>query len=130
SGGNGGSGGSGGSGGNGGNGSETLQVVISASRLRGVAPLPVFFDGLATPLQQGSTHEAEWRWDFGDPTSNRPRASGFCAAHVFEQPGKYDVRLQVEDAGGNRGTKIATVQVDPFEGLTVYASSSTGNDGN
>ena len=59
------------------------------------------------------THDADgaiaiWLWDFGDGKSSSMEAP----RHVFETPGRYEVRLTVWDTDGNQGTYTRTVVVD------------------
>jgi hypothetical protein len=86
-----------------------FDVAIDASRTDGVAPLSVFFDATGTPdLADGSYVDATFAWNFDadnlDTAANYRTASGFVAAHVFEKPGTYRVRVDVYD----------TLKVTPF----------------
>ena len=109
---------------------DSLEVVITPSVTAGIAPLSVFFDGLATDLLGGTPHEAEYVWTFADPHSRRTVERGFCTAHVFEQPGLYTASLHVLDRDGHAGEAFVQIHVEEFQGVTVYASSSQGNDAN
>lgn len=94
-----------------------------ASRLIGVAPLAVFFDAAETRdatdnvVKTGTTatattarpfHDLEYRWDFGDASAgtwsagarsgiSKNTATGPVAAHVYETPAIYTVKLEVTD---------------------------------
>ena len=79
-----------------------FEVTLNTSRTQGVAPLSVFFDGTRTPdLAGGSYVDATFAWDFdadnADPDANHRRSGGFVAAHVFEKPGVYRVRVDLSD---------------------------------
>lgn len=117
-----------------------------ASRTTGIAPLAVFFDALSAdsgvvqpPEIDGHPDFASLRyeWDFDDETAgrwgttgaNRSRATGPMAAHVFEQPGTYEVTLRVTDANGADHWYTQEIEVSPFQGTTYYVSNS-GSDGN
>lgn len=63
-------------------------------------------------------------WDFDDPDSSHPIGSGWCGAHVFENPGVYEVTKN--SPAGNRTWFIKVV---PFDGVTVYVSGD-GSDSN
>ncbi|UCC32217.1 MAG: hypothetical protein JSU86_08025, partial [Phycisphaerales bacterium] len=86
--------------------------MSTASRRTGVAPLAVFFDavdpanGVVQPgdvgLPNGDYAAMHYEWDFGDDASamwadgkRKSQATGYIAAHVFEDLGTYDVRLTV-----------------------------------
>ena len=111
-----------------------LSVVIAPSRTSGVAPLAVFFDTTTTPtFADGSFIDATVVWDFDvdntDPNGHYRKASGFLAAHVFDQPGTYRVRAQVYDAQGRTGSAEVTVNAQAFSGTTYYVAAS-GLDSN
>lgn len=107
-----------------------LVPRITASRLSGIAPLPVFFDALASTLSDGDPAAAYYYWDFSDPESSHPGATGYCAGHVFEQPGTYNVVLRVADGGGYVAESVVTIDVKRFSGKTFYVSNSAGHDAN
>lgn len=109
---------------------DVISASLVPSRTEGMAPLPVFFDATATELASGSLHNARFFWDFNDPSSPHPTASGFVSAHVFEQPGEYTVRLTITDATGPKVVTSVKITVNPFVGATYYVSSSLGNDTN
>ncbi len=121
--------------------------MSTASRASGMAPLAVFFDavtadnGVVQPALVGGRREyadLHYAWDFGDPgsgnwsTDGKPRnaAIGYCAAHVFEDPGTYTVTLTVTDPATMQ-TSYYTQQitVTAFSGTTYYVSNA-GSDGN
>ncbi|MCC6672061.1 MAG: PKD domain-containing protein [Planctomycetes bacterium] len=111
---------------------DGLKPVIQANRLTGVAPLYVFVDGMATPGVP-RLHDARFEWDFGDPQGPLARwnkHSGFVGAYVYENPGEYTISLKVADPSGKTGTSTAKVRVNPFSGVTLYCSSSQGDDVN
>jgi hypothetical protein len=102
-------------------------VTLEASRLSGPAPLAVLFDATGTAAPGGNTfHDLVYTFTFGDgpgtwPHSGKPRdrqVGGPIAAHVFEQPGTYTVKVE---AGGSS----ATVQVRVDDPGKVYAGSRT-----
>jgi PKD repeat protein len=120
-----------------------IDVSIIASRLSGVAPLSVFFDATGTTglanrcffADNAAYMDATFAWNFDaatiDPGGNYATASGFVAAHVFEKPGSYTVRLNVTDADGDTATRDMSIEVLEFSGTTYYvaANGSDGNDG-
>ena len=114
----------------------------AASRTEGVAPLAVFFDatdpasGVVQP-PGGAFASHRYTWDFGDdpnatwgPSGNRRnQATGYVAAHVFENPGLYRVTLTVTDPNGAVYNYNQGIGVLNFCGTTYYVSSSSGDDG-
>jgi hypothetical protein len=123
--------------------SGSVQAMAAASRTSGVAPLAVFFDavdpasGVVQP-SDGDHANVCYRWDFGDPDSgswsttgrSRNEATGYVAAHVYEQPGSYVATLTVTEPGGATYQYEQPIQVQSFGGTTYYVSSSSGSDAN
>lgn len=129
----------------------TSAISLSSvpSRLTGVAPLSVFFDGAGTVASSASKPylDLEYRWDFGDVAgspvsgmnwqygskanlSSRNIALGPQASHVFETPGTYAITLSVTD-GSNTVTNncIRIVVLDPnvsFAGTNTVCFSTAG----
>lgn len=113
-----------------------FEVTVDVSRTEGVAPLSVFFDATQTPeLAGGSFVDSTFAWNFDegniDPNAKYKTASGFVAAHVFENPGTYRVSLSVSDPMGRQATEEVTITVLPFTGQTYYVAEdgSDDNDG-
>jgi hypothetical protein len=114
-------------------GGSTLSLVITPSRISGVAPLAVFFDTTSTPsFADGSFVDATVEWSFDvddtDPKGHYREASGFLVAHVFDQPGSYRVRAQAHDAQGRTGAAEVTIVAQAFSGTTYYVAEN-GADG-
>ncbi len=110
-----------------------FDVTIDVSRTEGVAPLSVFFDTTGTPdLANGSYVDATVAWNFDaddvDPSANYRTASGFVAAHVFENPGIYRVQVDVFDPLGRRAWEEVSITVRPFSGTTYYVAEDGSND--
>lgn len=111
-----------------------FDVTLLTSRTEGIAPLSVFFDATQTPeLADGSYLDATFAWDFDmddvDPGARFKNASGFVAAHVFENPGTYRVRVDVYDSLGRKAYEEVTINVLPFTGVTYYVAGN-GSDTN
>jgi len=111
--------------------SGNLNASINSSRTSGVAPLAVYFDGSqSSGLSENDVLGAFYSWDFGDsesgtwlPSGNSKNlATGFLAAHVFEQPGKYTVTMQIQDTSGQ--TSESTVLITVQDPEIVYANST------
>jgi hypothetical protein len=117
-----------------------IDLRVDASRTNGVAPLFVFFDatdtrGLAptTVMPSGDFVNASFRWQFDttnvDPDGEHETVFGFIAAHVFEQPGTYAVKVQVKDATGAVAIATLDITATSFSGQTWYVAAS-GSDTN
>lgn len=127
-------------------------AMTSAHRTTGVAPLAVFFDAVDDVNSTGGSPTFAWTsgvyqptdkegtlyaWDFGDPGSGtwsvtgnpKNTATGFTAAHVFENPGTYTVTLTQTDVAGAVRVYYQTITVSAFSGTTYYVASS-GRDSN
>jgi PKD domain len=124
-----------------------ITPTIVASRTSCAAPCSVFFDATTTTglaggaggsggIAGGDYVQANWTWDFNDPTSPHKATIGFVAAHVFDNPGTYHVATRVQDLAGNAGTKTTTITVSAMSGTVYYVASSgkngavSGNDSN
>ncbi|MFC2078903.1 PKD domain-containing protein [Candidatus Bipolaricaulota bacterium] len=80
---------------------------LSVSPTRGVIPLDVQFDALASHDPDGRVTRC--KWDFGDGDGG----VGTTVNHRYTEPGAYLVRLSVRD---NRGaTSVATTSIDVAE---------------
>jgi PKD repeat protein len=83
---------------------EAPLADLDLSPLRGPAPLEVF-------VQDGSIGAIdEFLWDFGDGQTG----SGEKRSHVYERPGKYEVKLTVRGPGG-QSEKSREVEVLPAD---------------
>ena len=119
-----------------------VRPMTTASRTTGAAPLVVHFDAVSAErgieLPAGADADsAEYRWTFGDEasgtweTDGKPKnvATGYVAAHVFENPGTYTVRLEVSTPRGERRLYQQSITVsDPASVWTTYYVSSAGSD--
>ncbi len=106
--------------------------AFGVSRTRGVAPLAVMFD--AQPLfgnEASAFHRLSYAWDFADPQAGKwqwsgrtkNEAHGPVAAHVFERPGTYRVRLRVGYAADAPLERDVTITVDDPD--HVFAAERT-----
>lgn len=108
---------------------------LSASRLQGPAPLAVFFDATGTTDSASGTdtfRQLAYRFEFADPGSGtwphsgRPKneqIGGPLAAHVFETPGTYVVRVIARDAAGASSEASVTITVQSPE--QVFSGANT-----
>jgi hypothetical protein len=117
-----------------------IKPTVVASRTSCTAPCSVFFDAKTTTglaggiggtggIAGGDYVQANWNWDFNDPTSAHKGTIGFIAAHVFDNPGTYHVTTRVRDMAGNAGSTTTTITVSAMSGTTYYVASN-GNDSN
>lgn len=108
---------------------------LSASRTSGPAPLAVFFDatgttdttpGVDTFRQHGYrfdfSNSGSGTWAYSGRAKNE-QIGGPLAAHVFETPGTYTVRVTVVDASGARSEASATVTVQSED--AAFPSTNT-----
>jgi hypothetical protein len=116
------------------------STMTTASRTTGVAPLAVFFDAVGTTSgvyrpADGDYPAVRYAWDFGDSQSgnwtsdgkSKNKALGHLAAHVYDQPGRYTVTLQITAPNGQQYSYSQTIDVQAFSGTTYYVAAS-GND--
>src|SRR5690606_17858602 len=98
----------------------TLTPIIEVSRQSCVAPCGIFFDATGTEgLEAGEVVRATFSWDFDveglDPSAPQTNARGFFVAHVYHQPGTYEVSVLVRDVQGRAG--LATTQIEVTQSL-------------
>lgn len=89
----------------------------------------VFVNGLGTQLTAGTSMTAKYEWDFGDPNGSHNTLVGFNAAHSYDRPGTYTVKLTVTDEAGKTKTATTQVTVSNDTRRVIYVSGS-GNDAN
>ncbi|NMH87245.1 PKD domain-containing protein [Flavivirga algicola] len=120
-----------------------ISTTLKASRLSGPAPLAVQFDAIGTTHENDDLdtyRELGYHFTFDDPTSGTWKHSGKSknsqiggpiAAHVFETPGTYTVRVRAQDSAGNFDDEsVIIVVTDPdtvFSGEKTVVISKTGN---
>ena len=116
--------------------SDALEPAIEPSRTSGVAPLCVFFDATGTGgLVAGDFLDARFSWEFDvedtNPDGRYESGEGFVAAHVFEEPGTYRVRVSVTDRSGETETAETRITVeDVDETWSTYHFAADGDDAN
>ena len=96
----------------------------------GLSPLEVSFDASRSSSRNGAI--VRYEWTFGDGAA----AAGSTAAHTFDQPGTYSVRLTVTDdkgatASASRNIRVnrnpaARIAADPPGGAAPLAVSFDG----
>lgn len=120
-----------------------VTAVLTATRISGVAPLAVMFEGWMSMSESPGIvnpfRQLQYSFDFGDPgsgtwsltgNSKNSYSGGPITAHVFETPGTYTVTLTVYD-GVAYATATLTITVeDPdvvFAGAATLVVSPTSN---
>ena len=112
------------------------QIIVS--RIQGVGPLLVHFEATYNPDQ---FHHSLFKWDFGDEVApfwgtdlkSQNFAEGAVTAHLFEQPGIYEVTLTQKNENGSVFMDTINITVlDPdaiFESpLTICVNPASDND--
>jgi len=80
-----------------------LALTATANVTAGTAPLPVSF----TAASSGGEPPYVWWWDFDDGSGS----SAQNPAHVFLNPGSYNVTIQVNDSGSPRNSTARVLQI-------------------
>jgi len=101
-------------------GNRKPDVVASASKMAGAAPLLVKFDSKGTADYDGDA--LKYEWSFG---KNMPKQTAASPTVTFSKPGLYPVMLKVTDAAGNVVTKSMDIKVGNDEPTVEVAV--TGN---
>lgn len=123
----------------GGGGSSPVTADIQASRTSGPAPLAVFFEATGTTHSTVSDtfRGLGYYFDFDDVgagswaysksgsshTSKEYARGGPLAAHVFETPGTYTVKVRARDSSGNVDDDQVTITVDDPD--TTFSGTNT-----
>lgn len=105
---------------------------MQATRLSGPAPLAVLFDASGTTLDTGNAfHQLNYSFNFGDdrgqtwPISGQPKnaqVGGPIAAHVFDLPGTYTVRVRAQSSTGYSESTVTVTVQNPD---SVYSGTNT-----
>ena len=87
--------------------------------------------GLDSTLKAGKATTARYEWDFGDPNGKQNKVIGFNAAHLYDSPGTYTVKLKVynETGASDTTTKTVTVKADTRSRIHVAPWGSDNNSG-
>jgi Ca2+-binding RTX toxin-like protein len=110
--------------------SQTPRPVINLIGKTGTGPHTVHVHALATTLNAGSYLTARWQWDFGDPAGKYNYLEGWNAAHIYNNPGTYTIKLTVTNENGRSNTLKATVKVVADTRRTIYVDAVAGRDSN
>jgi hypothetical protein len=109
--------------------SAAPTAVISAMATTGQAPFTVHVHGLNSSLGVGTKLTARYEWDFGDSNAAYNALVGWNAAHTFQQPGSYTVKLKITNQAGEHHTSTMQVNVSASNRTKIYVSPS-GSDSN
>lgn len=125
--------------------SASIDLVLNANRVTGIAPLAVSFNSIGTTADAALTtrpfHELSYKWEFSDTSdvpdwaygatsANRKKnvAYGPVAGHIFEKPGTWLVTLTAT-ASSDKNIKVSksmTVVVSDPATLNTVCVSNTG----
>lgn len=99
---------------------------IQASTLTGDAPLKVSFDGSKSTTKEGQITEYNWIFEDGQQP-----VSGKTAEYTFNNPGKYNVVLEVKTDLGAAAKKDVLVTVNTSKAVPTarIRAEGTGGDG-
>jgi PKD repeat protein len=81
-------------------------------------------------LGQGTVLTARYQWDFGDPNGAHDHLEGWNAAHVYDAPGTYTIKLTVTNELGASTTAATSVTVAPDARSSIYVDAVAGSDTN
>jgi hypothetical protein len=111
-------------------GGPVARFDVALSNLR--AGQAVHVDATDTTIPSADLEDASFSWDFGDAGSEHNKLAGFNAAHVYERPGTYTVRLTVTSDAGLSHTISKQVTIAAASQRDIYvggAGASDSNDG-
>src|SRR5437016_4661888 len=105
------------------------EDTIQAGQSVHVNALPTRSGG--TSFGSGEAISSRFQWNFGDPGGDYNKLPGFNAAHVYDTPGTYNLRLKITNDAGESDTASRVVTVKPANRRAVYVNpwGSDRNDG-
>jgi PKD repeat protein len=83
----------------------------------------------SSTLNAGTPLTARYAWDFGDPNGKYNKLEGFNAAHAYDTPGTYTIRLTLTNEAGKTSVATKTISVSASTRRKIYISS-LGSDSN
>ncbi|MGH1486490.1 MAG: PKD domain-containing protein [Cellvibrionaceae bacterium] len=96
-------------------------AVITSSAVTGLAPLTIQFDAGNSSDDQGIVN---YQWTILGVSTN-----GDATTYTFNEPGTYDVQLQVEDGAGLLGTTTQTITVaSPDNNIAPVANAANSTN--
>jgi hypothetical protein len=109
--------------------SSAPTPVIQMIGATGAGPHAVFVHALDSTLAHGDPLTAHYQWNFGDPSGRFNTLTGWNAAHTYDQPGNYTLRLTLTNDLGKTSTLSTTVTVTGDTRRTIYVDTN-GSDNN
>ncbi|MBV8898586.1 MAG: PKD domain-containing protein, partial [Verrucomicrobia bacterium] len=103
------------------------RAQLTATPLKGVAPLTVNFDASNSSTSDGDTITA-YRFDFGDGSQPVIQSSP-VVSHTYTNPGDYRATLAVQDSGGTNSVNVADRFIEAQVGH-VYGTGALDPAGN
>lgn len=103
--------------------------VIKVSQTVGQAPLTVHVHALDSTTGGGASTFVKYRWSFGDPNGRYNSVTGWNAAHVYNKPGNYTIKLTLTNKFGQKKTVAKTIKVTAPQRNKIFVSPA-GNDNN
>lgn len=97
-----------------------VTAAIGYSARTGAAPLEVIVTAVDSTSTNGGPLQYAWNFDDGDATSTEVQAR-----HVYEEPGRYEVKLTVTDPTGATDTNKLIVQVQGGNIVAVIGANPT-----
>ncbi len=107
---------------------ELPSAAIAVLAQVGMAPFAVHVHGLESTLGAGGQTTGRFEWDFGDDDGIYNTLEGFSAAHLYDDPGEYDVTLRVTNEERVSDSVSMTIRVLPDTRRELYVALS-GDDG-
>ena len=103
--------------------------ITAVTNLSINAGMSVNVNALSSDLRAGDVTTARFEWDFGDSGGRRNTLAGWTAAHLYERPGTYTVKLKVWNENRGYDEETVTVNVKPAGRQAIYVSQY-GSDSN
>ena len=103
------------------------MAVIHTRAAMGMAPFAAHVHALDSALGAGDPLTTFYEWDFGDGEETYNRLVGWNAAHVYDRPGEYTVRLRLIDAARQETIRTEVIRVVPDRRPRLYVAAS-GDD--
>jgi PKD repeat protein len=92
-----------------------------------MAPFTVHVHATDSTVGTGSPLTASYEWSFGDPAGAYNELEGWNAAHVYDEPGTYQITLTITSEEGVPASTTVNVNVAPDTRPTLYVAAN-GND--
>jgi hypothetical protein len=80
-------------------------IRVAAGSLTAMAGNTINVHALNGQVFNGDPLTTKYEWDFGDAGTKYNKLVGWSAAHTYDKPGAYTLRLTVTDVGGKSSTR-------------------------